>query len=137
MRFVPNAVDCERFRPDLALRARIREELRLGEVFTWLWIGRMEEQKDPWTLLGAFKVVAASTSPCVLLVVGVGSLEREMRQRAATLGIAPRVRFLGSRRDVPALLNGADAFVLSSSFEGLPLVLLEASASGLPLVVTS
>jgi glycosyltransferase involved in cell wall biosynthesis len=137
MQFVPNAVDCQRFRPDPELRRRVREELGLGEVFTWIWIGRIEEQKDPWTLLQAFRVATASATPCVLLVVGSGSLEKEMRQRATSLGIASKVHFLGLRRDVPALLNGADAYVLSSIREGFPMVLLEAAASGLPLVSTT
>ena len=138
MQFVPNAVDCQRFRPDPEQRRRIREELGLGDVFTWIWIGRIEEQKDPWTLLQAFRVATTtSATPCVLLVVGSGSLEKEMRERATSLGIANKVRFLGLRGDVPALLNAADAYVLSSIREGFPMVLLEAAASGLPLVVTT
>src|ERR1700687_2793940 len=104
IRFVPNAVDCEQFRPDPSLRRRIRDELGLGNVFTWLWIGRIERVKDPWTMLKAFRVAAASATPCVLVVVGSGSLEREMRQLASTLGITSKVLFLGMRRDVPALL---------------------------------
>lgn len=136
MKFVPNAVDVERFRPDPALRQRVRNELGLGEAFTWLSIGRLEPQKDPLTLLQAFRI-AASASPCVLLVAGTGSLEKEVHDYASTLGIASKVKFLGLRRDVPALLNGADGYVLSSRYEGLALVLLEAAASGLPLVVTT
>ncbi len=137
MQFVPNAVYTERFHPDGELRRRIREELGLGDVFTWIWIGRIEEQKDPWTILQAFKTAAASDRACALLVVGSGSLEQQMQQRAAELGIASQVRFMGLRGDIPALLNGADGYVLSSIREGFPMVLLEASASGLPLVVTS
>src|SRR6266851_416635 len=93
MRFVPNAVDCERFRPDPALRWRIRDELGLGDAFAWIWIGRIERQKDPWTMLQAFRVAAESVIPCVLVVVGSGSLEPEMRQLASTLGIDSKVRF--------------------------------------------
>ena len=151
MLFVPNAVDCERFRPFPALRRQLRDELGLGEVFTWLWIGRMEQvewskldyaygrmeqQKDPWTLLEAFRL-ASESRPCTLVAVGAGSLDEEMRQRAAALGLASKVHFLGLRTDIPVLLNGVDGFVLSSSFEGLPMVLLEAAATALPLVVTS
>ncbi len=137
MKFVPNAIDCERFRPEPELRRRVREELGLRDVFAWMWIGRMEQQKDPFTLLKAFRIAAATAIPSVLVVVGSGSLEKEVREGARTLGIASKVHFLGLRRDVPALLNGADGYVLSSKHEGLPLVLLEAAASGLPLVVTS
>jgi glycosyltransferase involved in cell wall biosynthesis len=137
MQFVPNAIDCERFRPDPELRRRIREELGLADAFTWIWIGRMEQQKDPLTLLKAFQMATAAATSCVLVIAGSGSLEKEVREATETLGVASQVRFLGSRRDVPALLNGADGYVLSSRHEGLPMVLLEAAASGLPLVVTS
>ena len=136
MLFVPNGIDCEAFRPFPALRRQLRDELGLDEVFTWLWIGRMEEQKDPWTLLEAFRV-ASQSRPCTLVAVGAGSLDKEMRQRAAALGLASKVHFLGLRSDIPVLLNGVDGFVLSSSYEGLPMVLLEAAATALPLVVTS
>ena len=60
------------------------------------------------------------------------TLERLVQE----LGIASHVHFLGVRRDIPDLMNGADAFVLASAWEGLPMVLLEAAASGLPLVAT-
>jgi glycosyltransferase involved in cell wall biosynthesis len=136
MLFVPNGIDCERFRPDPSVRGRLRDELGLREAFIWIWIGRMEEQKDPWTLLEAFRL-ASESRPCALVAVGAGSLEQEMRQRATDLGLASKLHFLGLRGDIPALLNGADGFVLSSAYEGLAMVLLEAAASGLPLVVTS
>src|ERR1700687_3201098 len=117
--------------------AGVREELGLRDVFAWMWIGRMEQQKDPVTLPKAFRIAAASATRCVLVVVGSGSLEKEVREEARALDIASKVHFLGSRGDVPALLNGADGYVLSSKHEGFPMVLLEAAASALPLVVTS
>lgn len=135
MRFVPNAIDCARFSPDPDLRRRVREELRVGEAFTWLSIGRLEEQKDPLTLLRAFQTASAA-SPCLLLVAGAGSLEKQVHQEATRLGLESKVRFLGLRSDVRALVSAADAFVLSSRHEGLPLVVLEAGAAGLPVVAT-
>jgi glycosyltransferase involved in cell wall biosynthesis len=52
------------------------------------------------------------------------------------MGLSRRVRFMGVRDDIPDLMNAADAQVLSSSMEGMPLVLQEASAIGLPIVAT-
>ena len=66
-----------------------------------------------------------------LLIAGDGPDAAQLRQ------LAPRnVRFLGSRSDVPALMSAADGFVLSSTVEGLPTVLIEAAASGLPCAAT-
>jgi len=57
-------------------------------------------------------------------------------QMAQQLGIASQVSFLGVRQDVPALLTAADGFVLSSAWEGMPNVVMEALAAGTPVVAT-
>ena len=67
----------------------------------------------------------------VLLIVGSGPDEAELRRLAG-----PNVRFLGARDDVPALLNAADGFVMTSLIEGSPVSLLEAAATELPCVCT-
>src|SRR5262249_36859850 len=59
-----------------------------------------------------------------------------LEAQARSLGIADRVAFLGHRRDVPALLQVADLFVLPSLFEGLPLAALEAMAAGEPVIAS-
>ena len=56
---------------------------------------------------------------------------------AVSLGLASKVHFLGSRRDVPDLLNAMDIFVLPSYSEGVSLALLEAMAAGLPVIATA
>jgi len=55
---------------------------------------------------------------------------------ARNLGIEDKIRWLGSRQDMVALLDAADAFVLASAWEGMPLALGEAMAMGKPLVAT-
>ena len=71
-----------------------------------------------------------------LLVVGNGELEDDVRRWVAERGLQDRVVLLGTRTDIPELMRTADAYVMSSAWEGLPIVLLEASASGLPIVAT-
>lgn len=73
---------------------------------------------------------------CSLLLVGHGELEQPLRERARELGLAERVRFLGFRRDVAALLATVDLLLLPSRWEGLPYVVLEALAAGKPVVAT-
>ncbi len=136
IRYIPNGVDTERFRPDSAVRARLREELGLRDAFVWLAVGRFEKPKDYPTMLQAFAQVLEGQREAVLLVAGDGPLRPAMEELAHELGIAERVRFLGIRRDVPELMNTADAYLMSSSWEGMPMVLLEASATGLPIVAT-
>jgi glycosyltransferase involved in cell wall biosynthesis len=71
-----------------------------------------------------------------LVIAGAGPEETTLRHLAIESGIAPRVRFLGFQPDVLPWIQAADAFVLSSRWEGLPMSLLEAGACALPAVAT-
>lgn len=127
-RVIPNGVDTERFRPDAEWRAATRAALGLGAEFVWLAAGRLMWKKNYPLLLRAVE----RQLDAVLLIAGSGPDEASLRADAP-----PNVRFLGARGDLPALMNAADAFALSSSVEGLPMVLLEAAACGLPCVATA
>ena len=136
MRLIPNGIDTVRFQADLDTRLAMRKRLGIEREFVWLLVGRFQPVKDHCTMLRAFARVCGAHSAPVLLLAGDGPLLTEMTELAQALGIGSRVRFLGQRRDIPALMNAADACVLSSIYEAMPLVLLEAAASGLPLVAT-
>lgn len=136
IRFVPNGVDTTLFKPDPDARLRLRRVLGLEGRFVWLAVGRFEEAKDHRTMIRAFATLSQAYPAALLLLVGQGSLEAEIKAQVVALGLVDRVRFLGVRRDIPALMNAADAYVMSSAWEGLPMVLLEASAVGLPIVTT-
>ncbi|MDQ1378920.1 MAG: hypothetical protein QOE15_3093, partial [Acidimicrobiaceae bacterium] len=134
--------------------------------FVWLAAGRLEPQKDYPTLLAALAALSALpaesagtalTAPSAgtalsapsagassarsgldhcLLIAGKGRLRHELEAAAAELGLGPRVRFLGVRSDIPELIAASDAVVLSSRFEGLPNVVMEAMAGARPVVAT-
>jgi glycosyltransferase involved in cell wall biosynthesis len=137
LRVIPNAVDAERFRPDPAERERLRRELGLGNDFTWLAVGRFELAKDYPTMLAAFAQVQRTRPDARLVLVGAGSRLGEVEALARSLGLGGRLSFLGIRRDVPGLMSAADGYVLSSAWEGMPTVLLEAAATALPVVATA
>jgi len=71
-----------------------------------------------------------------VLLAGDGCLRRELEQTAASLGLGNRVRFLGNRQDIPAVLASMDISVLPSSSESLSNVIMESMAAGLPVVAT-
>ena len=104
--------------------------------FTLLWLGRLSEPKDPFTLLRAWAEVRRTVPDCPLLVAGDGELRAPSEMLARQLGIEANVSFLGMRRDVGALLAASDAFVLSSKMEGLPISMIEAMAAGVPCIGT-
>jgi glycosyltransferase involved in cell wall biosynthesis len=87
-------------------------------------------------LLRAFAVAARRTDGLRLIVVGDGDDLPACRQLASISGIADQVEFTGFRTDVRAQLARADAFVLPSLLENLPLALLEAMGAGLACVAT-
>jgi glycosyltransferase involved in cell wall biosynthesis len=78
----------------------------------------------------------AAHQPPVVLIAGDGILRKSLEELAAALGLSEMVRFIGYRDDMPALMSAADLFVLSSRWEGCPMVVLEAMALGVPIVAT-
>jgi len=137
MRFVPNGLEPAAFAPDPVRRERTREALALGDRFTWLAVGRLEEQKDYPTMLAATVEAAREHPSLTVLVVSDGPERATLETLRERLGLTPdQVRFLGARSDVPDLMRAADAYLMSSAWEGLPMVLLEAAAAHLPIVAT-
>jgi glycosyltransferase involved in cell wall biosynthesis len=132
-----NAINTEHFRFLAAQRQETREQFGLvKDAFVYLHVGAFNEQKNQAFLLEAFERVTAQNPNVRLLLVGDGARRPSCEARAEALGIRKQVSFLGLREDIPALLSAADAFVLPSLHEGLPLTLVEAQCAGLPCVVS-
>jgi glycosyltransferase involved in cell wall biosynthesis len=135
---LPNGVDTTRYRPRPEVRERMRRALDVEDKFVWLAVGRFELPKNYALMIRAFSfALQSSRREMALLICGAGSLQPQAEALVRSLGLEPFVRFLGIRRDIPDVMNAADAYVLSSDTEGLPMVLLQASASGLPIVATA
>ena len=133
-----NGVRTEQFRTDAQARKQLRRDLGLDGKFVWLAIARLERAKDYSNLLRAFsKVVERNSRNLTLLICGQGSLEEEVRGEVRDRKLTGHVNFLGVRRDIPEIMNAADAFVMSSYLEGLPMVLLQACSVGMPIVATA
>ena len=134
---VPNGVDTEAIRRvPVAARQALLRSLGVENRFVWLAVGRFEVAKDYPNMLRAFARVRAQQPLATLLLVGKGSLQEETESLVRELRLADVVRFLGVREDVPVVMSAADAYVMSSAWEGMPMVLLEAAAAGLPIVAT-
>jgi glycosyltransferase involved in cell wall biosynthesis len=132
-RVLNNAIDSELFRFDPGARRKLRERFGItAEDFVFMHIGAFNRQKNQAFLLEAFRLLLSKREHARLLLAGDGERKDACAALAHTLGIGNRVDFLGLRDDVPALLSAADAFVLPSLHEGLPLTLVEAQCAGLP-----
>ena len=135
-----NGIDPTEFHPDPQRRAAMRAQMGVAAEFVWISVGRITAAKDLPNLLQAFREVCRAPVQTQLWIAGeapAGSSDSkqhfgvEMPQ-----GAIEKVRRLGLRRDIPALLDAADGFVLSSAWEGMPLALGEAMAMEKPVVAT-
>jgi glycosyltransferase involved in cell wall biosynthesis len=120
-------------------RAELRRRLELpGEGRVVLFVGRLEAQKDPALVVSAFAEACRHDPGLALVVVGSGGLMAVAQRTAAQAGIASAVRFVGAtpRSEVAELMAAADALLLPSRFEGMPVTVLEALASGLAIAAT-
>ncbi|MHC5611062.1 MAG: glycosyltransferase [Nostoc sp.] len=135
-RFIPNFVNTNKFKFDSELRSNIRSKLGFGDKFIWLAVGRLDAVKDYPTTIKAFTIALKQNSNALLIIVGIGKLKSDIEELVKELQIESNVIFLGARSDVVALMNAADAYLMSSALEGMPIVLLEAAATQLPIVST-
>jgi glycosyltransferase involved in cell wall biosynthesis len=136
-----NAIDLDKFQPDQTASRTIRRELRIREGDLLLGIvGRLTPRKGQLELLRAFAQVLRETPEAALVIVGAPQFNREheylqlLKQTALELGIAERVRIVGARSDVAAIMQALDLLVINSTVEAFCLVALEALASGTPIL---
>lgn len=123
---VPGGIDGARFHPGDA-----------PPVADLVLVGRLVPIKRIDVFLDAVAKVAAARPETTALVVGDGPLREPLEAQARALGLEGRVRFLGVRSDVEAVLREVRVFVLTSDSEGVALSVMEAMASGLPAVVSA
>ena len=135
---IHNAIDLDTFKPDDASRANKRRELGIADTTLVLGhVGRFVKVKNHDFLIDVFAKVHEQRPDSVLLLVGRGPLEGEIKEKVARLGLADAVLFLGKRDDVNELYRAMDVFALPSLYEGLGTVLIEAQACGLPCIAST
>jgi glycosyltransferase involved in cell wall biosynthesis len=139
VRVITNGVDVDHLRPP-ADGEGLRRDLCLPSGTPVIGsIGRLEPVKNYQLALRAFARLLAETgdeTPPLLVLAGDGSERAALEALAHTLGIAPRVRFLGWRADADRLYGAFDLFTLTSLSEGTSISLLEAMSTGVCPVVT-
>lgn len=134
---VLNGIDTRAFAPNSELRDSIRAQWGVSaETRVLLSVGELSEVKGHEYLIRAYAQMGEARASTLLAIAGDGPLRTHLERLATELGCAERIKFLGHRRDVPALLNAADLFVMPSLSEGLPLAILEAMAARLPIVAS-
>lgn len=131
-RFLPNAIDCQKFAPDPLVREKIRRELGIENCYVIGHVGRFHYAKNHEYLLRVFaELVKRKTRDYVLLLLGEGSGMEDIRILSRELGIEDKVYFLGNKSNINDYYQAMDYFVYPSRFEGMPGTIVEAQAAGL------
>jgi phosphatidyl-myo-inositol dimannoside synthase len=140
---LPPGVDTERFRPDPAARAELRERYGLGERPTVVCLSRLVPRKGQDMLIRALPSIRQRVDGAALVIVGGGPYLEGLRKLAQDCAVADHVTFTGGlpAAELPAHYVLADVFAMpcrtrgaGMDVEGLGIVFLEASAAGVPVI---
>lgn len=134
-KIIKNGINLERFHFNETLRNKKRQEFKLtDEDKVIVLVGRIEDVKDPLRALNIIEQYSLIRKNIKLFYVGTGVLEDTLKNEISNKNLN-NVSVLGSRDDVAEIMMASDVFLMTSKFEGLPFVLVEAQATGLPCVV--
>lgn len=126
---LPNVVSCD--------RPKVLAEFGINRnTFVWLAAGRLVPAKDFSNLISAAKILAEGRLDFRILIAGEGPLFEALGTEITNANLNETVKLIGLRRDLNRLMSASDALVMSSAWEGLPMVLLEALTLGRPIVAT-
>ena len=131
-----NGLKIEDYTYDLQYRNEIRDEFNFGNKVIIGSVARFYPQKNHRFLIDVFYEISKVEHEAVLLLIGQGILENEIRDKVKSLGLEDRVVFAGIRNDVRKCLMAMDVLVFPSLYEGMPNVVIEAQTTGLPCLVS-
>lgn len=132
---VRNAIDTKNFLFDERQRVYVRKKLGIPDSKLVVGhVGRFNFSKNHDFLIDTFYEIQKINKNSVLLLVGVGELEHNIKEKVNKKGLSQKVIFLGKRSDVNDLMQAMDIFIFPSNYEGLPVTLVEAQAAGLPII---
>jgi phosphatidylinositol alpha-1,6-mannosyltransferase len=143
LEYLPPGVDTDRFRPDPAGRAELRDRYRLGGRPTVVCVSRLVPRKGQDVLIKALPSIRRRADGAALVIVGGGPYLETLRTLAQDCGVADHVTFTGGvpGDELPAHHALADLFAMpcrtrggGMDVEGLGIVFLEASATGVPVI---
>lgn len=134
---VRNGIDTDKYVFSREKRIHIRRQLGVDEdSFVIGTVGRLVPQKNLPLLIDAFVSAKQKRENLMLIIVGDGPLHGELERKIMELNLCDSVKLLGNRQDVHELLTAFDCFALTSIYEGLGIVLIEAQAEDLPVMIS-
>ena len=133
---IHNAIQLEKFEYSPETEKKVREKFGLSDKIVIGNVGNMNYPKNHLFMLEVFSEVKKNEEKSALILVGDGPDRESIEKKIHDLQIDDDVFLLGQRNDVCEIIQSFDAFILTSIFEGFPVVLVEAQAAGIPCVVS-
>lgn len=137
IKIINNGIDVEKYKFDLKKRKELREKMNLKNKFVLGNIGRFSYVKNHKFLIEIFNEIQKKEKESILLLIGNGELEHEIRKQVEQLNLKDKVIFLGITDKVEEYLQIMDVFIFPSNFEGLGLVAIEAQAAALKVIASN
>ncbi len=131
-----NAIFIDKFIYNDETRNKKREELNLVNSFVIGHVGRFEKAKNHIFLIEVFLEISEINKNAKLLLVGDGTLKKEIEKKVKEFNIDDKVIFMGAKTDVNELLQAMDVFLFPSLYEGLGISVIEAQAASLPCIIS-
>lgn len=134
---IRNGIDVKRFTFNFKTREQYRKVMNMTEEEILIGhVGRFTSEKNHTFILDVFVQFVKRCPSAKLMLIGVGPLLEDMKQKVEQMNLREKVLFMGERSDVAELMQIMDVFLMPSLFEGLPFVLVEAQAAGLPCLIS-
>ena len=131
-----NGIDIPKYVYNEKIRKEYREKYNLNNKFVIGHVGRFVYQKNHEFLVDVFQEIKKIKPNAVLILIGTGELEIQIRKKVKDLKLENSVIFWGITEEVNYLMQAMDCFVFPSRYEGLGMVAIEAQCSGLPTIVS-
>ena len=126
-----NAIEISSFLYNEETRANLRRELNIGDRFCIGHVGRFTDQKNHSKIIDIFEDYNKLNTNSVLMLIGTGELEEDIKKKVYEENLTDSVLFLGVKNDIHRYYQAMDAFLFPSTYEGLGIVLVEAQSASL------
>lgn len=134
---IKNGIDTQKFAFDSLIRDKVRLQNGISPTTKVIGhIGRFEAEKNHTFIVEVFAEYCKTQPDALLMLVGKGNLMDVIKEKVKLLNLTEKVCFMGERSDVSNLLQAMDLFLMPSTFEGQPFVLIEAQCTGLPCLIS-
>lgn len=135
---IPYGIDLSKIEVNSRKKIKSSDKKILNsKIIKLFYVGRLDKQKDFFTVLAAFGIIVSHKTDIELYVIGMGDEKEIILKTTEYIKLKNKIHFLGWKNNIYPYLKYADIFLFSSLFEGFGIIILETMASKIPIVATN